>query len=72
MPIITSTAPTTPAAAAKTAPIAIVAIASPPGRRPSHRFITLKSRSAIPERSRIAPIRMNIGIADRMKFVAAE
>ena len=72
MPIITSTAPTTPAAAAKMPPMAMVASAMPPGSRPSHRLITLNSRSATPERSSSAPIRMNIGIAERMKLVEAE
>ena len=72
MPIITSTAPTTPAAAAKIAPMAMVATARPPGSRDIHSDMTRNSRSAMPERSRIAPISTNIGMAARMKLVEAE
>ncbi len=62
-PTITSTAPTMPVPAAKIAHMLMVASASPPGKRPSHSFITSKTRRPIPEFSSTAPMKMNSGTA---------
>ena len=63
MPTTASTAPMMPVAAANTAHINSVATARPPGSRPTHSCVTVKRRSAMPERSRIAPMKTKSGTA---------
>ena len=61
-PTMTSTAPTMPVPAAKIAQMAMVAIARPPGKRPTQRRIAWNKRSAIPERSMVEPMKMKSGM----------
>src|SRR3546814_18494161 len=57
-----------PQAAAKPAPAKLVAMANPPGSRPSHRRIDVKSAVVKPACEVIAPINRNIGIADNVQW----
>ena len=67
-PTTISTAPTMPELAAKIAQSTIVVSASPPRTPPSQTRTATNRRSAIPDRSSIAPMKMNSGIAARMKL----
>ena len=69
-PTTVSVAPITPDEAANTTHISTVPMASPPGRRRVHRWIASNSRSAMPARSSIAPMKMNSGTAASTKFDA--
>ena len=69
-PTTVSVAPITPEEAANITHITMVPIAKPPGKRRVHKCTASKSRSAIPERSSIAPMKMNKGTAARTKFDA--
>ena len=55
-------APTTPIGAARIVPITITATANPPGTRLSRISVADNMSFAEPLRSRIAPMKMNIGI----------
>ncbi len=70
MPITASVAPTTPLAAAKMVPMMTAPTPSPPGIRRVHRWMAPNSRSAMPEFSSIAPMKMNKGTAARMELDA--
>ncbi|MBA7483921.1 hypothetical protein ES707_19438 [subsurface metagenome] len=52
-----------PTVAAMTVPMSTVTMARPPLRPPSHRYMASYSRSAIPERSSITPMKTNSGTA---------
>ena len=58
----TTAAPTTPIGAARIVPITMTATASPPGTRLSRISVASSMSLAEPERSRIDPMKMNIGI----------
>ena len=58
----TTAAPTTPIGAARMVPITMTATASPPGTRLSRISVATSMSLAEPERSRIDPMKMNIGI----------
>ena len=60
----------TPDDAAKITHMTTVPTASPPGSRRVQRCTASNSFSAMPERSSIAPMKMNIGTAARTKFEA--
>ena len=69
-PTTVSVAPITPDEAANTTHIRTVPIARPPGSRRVQRWIASNSRSAMPARSSIAPMKMNSGTAASTKFDA--
>lgn len=59
---VITAAPTTPIGAARMVPITMTATASAPGHRLSSTSVALSMSLAEPDRSRIAPMKMNIGI----------
>ena len=63
MAMVTTVAPTMPVEAARSAPTTITETASPPRSPPKSRAISSSSSSAIRERSRITPMRTNMGMA---------
>lgn len=67
-PIVTTAAPTMPVDAAKTAPTATTEIATPPRTRPNRRPAVSSRSSAMPERSRTVPMKMNSGTATSTSF----
>ena len=70
-PTTDSVAPMTPLAAAKTTHISTVPTARPPGSRRVQRWMTSKRRSAMPERSIIAPMKTKRGTAASTELLAA-
>ncbi len=58
----TTAAPTTPIGAARMVPITMTETARPPGTRLSRISVASSMSLADPERSRIDPMKMNIGI----------
>ncbi len=62
-PIVTTVAPTTPVAAANSAPTSTTDSASPPRKDPNNCPIVVRSDSAMPDRSRITPMNTNSGTA---------
>ena len=66
---MTTVAPTTPVVAANIAPTITTERANPPFNFPNSFPIVSNRSSAIPERSRITPIKMNRGTASNVKFV---
>ena len=59
---MTTAAPTTPIGAARMVPITMTATASAPGTCLSRTSVAFSMAMAEPERSRIAPMKMNMGI----------
>ncbi len=70
IPMTASVAPTTPLEAANRVPRMIAPMPSPPGKRRVHMWMASNKRSAMPERSSMAPIKINSGTAARMEFEA--
>ena len=67
VPIVAAVAMLEPEVAANTAQAATLVCISPPGMRPTQRSSASNIDSVTPERSSNSPIRMNIGMATKMK-----
>ena len=67
-PIATTDAPTTPVAAARSAPTNTTAMASPPRMRPNNRPMVWSRSSARRDFSSIAPMKMKYGTASNSVF----
>ena len=61
MPIVTTSAPSTPTIAAIKVLVMITATARPPGTPPAHAVTALKMSSAMPERSNRQAMKTNSG-----------
>ena len=59
---MTTAAPTVPIGAARMVPITMTATASAPGTRFSRTSVAFSMSAAEPDRSRIDPMKMNMGI----------
>ena len=70
MPTTVSVAPITPLEAAKMTHMTMVPMARPPGRRRVQRCTASNRRSAMPERSIMAPMKMKSGTAASTKLEA--
>src|SRR5829696_6384123 len=72
VPMVAAVATLEPDVAAKTMQAPMLACISPPGSQESHWLIDAYSRSAIPDRSRISPSRINSGTLTKRKLLEAD